>query len=285
MTRLSTNITPYWQKIRQMIKESDIVLEILDARLVELSRNAELEEMIKEINRPVIIVVNKADLVSRQALEISIDKLKDNVKGEVVYVSNRQTRTIKTLITTIKKVFEQYGKRESEVYNKFTPKRQRKHREAKGDIVVGVFGYPNVGKSSIINGLAFKKKAKVTSVAGTTHGAHWITAGSNIKLIDTPGILPLKYNDEVRLALIAAKNVEKIKERDIVSMRIIEMFLENNKKGLEEFYNIEIEGDNSYEILEEIGMKKAHLKKGGVVDEARTSTMIIRDWQQGKLKL
>jgi ribosome biogenesis GTPase A len=285
MRRQSTNITPYWQKIRQMVSESDIVLEILDARLVELSRNEPLEKIFKEIGRPIIYVINKADLVSRKALEIATDKLKDETKAEVVYVSNRQTRTIKTLLTTIKKVFEIYGKREDERYNKFTPKKQRQHRKAKGDIVVGVFGYPNVGKSSVINSLAFKKKAIVTSKAGTTHGAHWISAGSNIKMIDTPGVIPLEYNDELRLALIAAKNPEKIKERDVVAAKIIEMFIESNKQALEKFYNIKIEREDSYDILEEIGEKKGHLKKGGVVDEQRTSTMIIRDWQQGKIKL
>ena len=87
MVRESTNIVPYWQRIKETIKESDIVLNILDARLVELSRNAKLEELIKGIRRPIIYVINKADLVSKRALEIAVDKLKEQGIENIIYVS------------------------------------------------------------------------------------------------------------------------------------------------------------------------------------------------------
>jgi len=284
--RQNTNITPYWESVKKIIKESDIVLEVLDSRLPELSRNPQLEKMIKEVGRPMIYVINKADLISREALDISLDNLKEETGNPVTFVSVKKKATIRNLLAQIKKVFEKYGKPEKDVYNKFTPKSVRHQRVAKGDIIVGVLGYPNVGKSSIINSLAFKKKAKVSNVAGTTHGAHWIKASEEIKLIDTPGVIPLQYNDELRLGLIGSKNPEKLKDIDMVAMKIIEMFLEKNKKALEKKYNVEINQElNSYEVLEEIAKIKGHLKKGGVADETRTSTMIVRDWQNGELKL
>jgi len=275
---------PRWQTIARIIKESDIVLYILDARIPEYSLSEEIVKMIKQQGRPVIYVINKADLVSRTALEKSVDKLKEQGK-EVVYTAHKKTNTIRNLLVRIKRIFSIHGKRPETLKEKYAPKKEVKHREAKADIVVGVIGYPNVGKSTVINALSFKKKAKVAEKAGTTHGMHWIKASEQIKLLDSPGVIPLRYIDETKLALISAKSVDKIKDRDVVAMRIIEMFINKNKKNLEDFYKIKLEGENSVEILDEIGKKKGHLKKGGEVDDTRTSVMIIRDWQTGRLKL
>ncbi len=273
---------PYWNLIEEIVKESDIVLNILDARLVEESRNKKIEEIIKEKKRPVIYVLNKADLISRKDLEWKIDDLKRETGKEIVYVSNRQRRTIKTLLAKIRQMFAEYGKRPG-----FVPEIKKPYREAKGDIVVGVVGYPNVGKSSIINSLSFKKKVKVSKKAGTTHGIHWVKAGDEIKLIDTPGVIPLEKPDEARLGMIAARSPDRIKEPDLVAAKIISMFL--NEKKLEKlgyFYSVKIpEEMNAYEILEFIAKEKKHLKKGGVADEIRTAMMIVKDWQDGRLKL
>lgn len=277
----------YWDSVKQIINESDIVLEIVDARAAEMSRNEQLEKLIKESGRPKIIVINKADLVNRNFLEAAIESLsKDN--EYVVYVSDRRRNTIKNLLAKIRQIFAKHGKRPKEIFDKFTPNKKREHREAKGDIVIGVVGYPNVGKSSIINALSFKKKAKVSTKAGTTHGIHWITASKEIKLIDTPGVIPFSNADDAKLGFFAARSPEKLKDPELVAGNIIELFKKNNMlKKLEEFYNVKIENPeaNQYEIIEEIGRKKSHLKKGGVVDEARTSIIIVRDWQNGKLKL
>lgn len=278
---------PYWDLVRQIVRESDIVLEILDARAVDLSRNEQLENIISEVKRPRIFVINKADLVDRKALEIAIEKVERqrNVEGEyVVFFSNKIKKTTRNLLAKIKQVFAKHGKRAN-----FVPALKRPYREAHGDIIVGVVGYPNVGKSSVINSLAFKKKAKVASKAGTTHGIHWISAGEEIKLIDTPGVIPLSYQEEARLGIIAAKSPEKIKDPEVVAGKIIEMFInENRLENLEDYYQFKIKEenkDNPYLILEQLSLDKKHLKKGGVADEKRTSTMLIKDWQDGRLKL
>lgn len=187
---------PYWNLIKEIIRESDIILEVLDARAVEISRNEVIEKMVRDWNVPRIFVVNKIDLVNKKDLELSVEKLLREIENlqlgnreagrdEVVYVTNRRTKTIKILIAKIRQMFKVFGKRKHFAPNPFI---ERPFREAKADIVVGVIGYPNVGKSSIINALCFKKKAKVASKAGTTHGVHWLSAGKDIKLIDTPGV-------------------------------------------------------------------------------------------------
>ncbi|MAG28053.1 hypothetical protein CMI47_21210 [Candidatus Pacearchaeota archaeon] len=289
----------YWDVIRRIVKESDLVLEILDARLVELSRNDKVEEIIKEIGRPFIFVVNKSDLVSKKGLKNQVEKLRK--MGEVVFVSAKDRRSMRILYSAIKKVFKEHGKREQTVRKVGDPK--LKYREAKGDIVVGVLGYPNSGKSSLINALAHKTKVKVSKKSGTTHGIHWVKATNEIKLIDSPGVIPLIkdtgdkspvspnskefVDDEVRYGLIGAKDTERLRNPELVSDAVIGLFIKNNRKSFEEFYGIEIgDGDvNVNDISEMIGRKKGFVTKGDVVDEHRTAGVIVRDWQQGRLKL
>jgi len=216
---VNTNIEPYWDLIKRIIQESDVVLEVLDARLVELSRNEEIEKLIEEVGRPIIFVVNKIDLVDKNRVKEQVKDLMN--KGEVVYLSAKDKSSFKILLYIIKKVFKEHGKR------KETDKPL--HREAKADIIAGVLGYPNVGKSSIINLLCHRKKAKVSRKPGTTHGIHWIRASPEIKLIDSPGVIPLSREDEIRYGLIGARGEETLRHPDIVVYAVIKLFLEKNK--------------------------------------------------------
>ena len=271
----------YWDVIKRIIIESDLVLEILDARLVELSRNEKVEELISEVGRPMLFVINKSDLVSGASLKNQVRELKK--KGEVVFISTKHKSTTKILLYAIKKVFKKYGKRESVERGRFDPK--PRYREVKADIVVGVLGYPNVGKSSIINALAHKKKVKVSKKAGTTHGVHWIKASNEIKLLDSPGVIPLSKEDEIRYGLIGAKDNERLKNPELVAHAVIKLFLKYSEKKFKDFYGISVKDEDPHEIVDEIAEKKGHLLKGGRFDENRTISMIVRDWQQGRLRL
>jgi len=271
---------PYWDLIKRIIIESDLVLEILDARLVELSRNEKVEELIEEVGKPMVFVINKSDLVSRESLKEQVKNLRK--KGEVVFISAKKPRDVKVLLYVIKKIFKKYGKREVVERKVGDPK--LKFREARGDIVVGILGYPNVGKSSIINALAHKKKVKVSKKAGTTHGIHWVKATNEIKLIDSPGVIPLNKGDEIRYGLIGAKDTESLKNPEIVAQALIKLFLKVNSNGFEDFYGVEVDSDVD-KVVEHIGKKKGYLLKEGRIDEHRTCSMIVRDWQQGRLRL
>jgi len=300
---------PYWDLVKRIIIESDVVLEILDARLVELSRNEEVENLIKEVGRPVIFVINKSDLADKNKLKKVVEELKE--KGEVVFLSAKEPGSWKMLLARIKQVFSKHGKRKKVERGKFAPK--QKYREAIGEMVVGVLGYPNVGKSSIINQLAHKKKVQVSKKAGTTHGIHWIKASDHIKLIDSPGVIPLRKEDEVRYALIGARNADRLKEPDVVADAIINMFWKMDKKALIKHYDIdlkdvdefeeEVEKEvigkdgkielkkekkirvDSFEVLDRIAQRKRYLVKGGESDVNRAAVLLIRDWQYGKLNL
>jgi len=271
---------PYWDVVKRIIEESDLVLQIVDARLVNLSLNDQVEDLIKEIGRPVIYVVNKSDLVSRSSLKRQIVDLRK--KGEVVFVSAKRKGSIKILLYAIKKIFRKYGKRP--VKERLVGEPKPAYREAKADIVVGVLGYPNVGKSSIINALAHKKKVKVSKKAGTTHGIHWVRASNEIKLIDSPGVIPLKKEDEIRYALIGARSPERLNDPEKVAGALVKLFGKNNTKSFERLYGVEIKGEVE-RVLEEVAREKSHLLKKGVLDINRTAMMIVRDWQNGKLRL
>jgi hypothetical protein len=272
---------PYWELIRKIITESDVVLEILDARFIELSRNERAEELIEEIGRPVIFVINKTDLAKKDTISKNLEKLKE--RGYVVSISAKKRNSARLLLYVIKKVFGEHGKQYSPAIEKFGPK--LKYREAKGEIVVGVVGYPNVGKSSIINMLSHKKKVMVSKKAGTTHGIHWIRATKEIKLIDTPGVIPLTREDEIRYGLIGARDIESLKDPELVAYAVIKLFLkENKKKEFEKFYDI-IMPDSPEEVIDNIAERKKFLMKGGKFDENKVYDLIVRDWQQGRLRL
>ena len=254
----NTDITPYWKVLEKIIEESDIILEVLDARMPELSRNKELEELINEKDKELVFILNKSDLASEKIVEKGRKLLKKQASCFVISSKNKES-----LGNLRKFIFSQ--SKNSKFFK------------------VGVVGYPNTGKSSIINALVRRKKAPVSSRAGTTHGQQWVKLKDNIRIIDSPGIIPLKQTDEIRYALIGSKNPEKIHDLELVAHKIIELFEDSD--NLEKHYKINVKDKNPEEIMEEIGKKKGYLKKGGKVDETRVAITLIREWQNGKLKL
>jgi hypothetical protein len=160
-----------------------------------------------------------------------------------------------------------------------------KRKQSWEDIRVGVVGYPNTGKSSVINVLTGRSAAKISPIAGLTRGVQWIKGEGKIMFLDTPGVIPMYEKDETEQALMSVIDPNKLENPDLAAMKIIQLFLENNKKSLEKFYDVKIETDDTFEILLKIGKRKNFLWKGGKVDEVRTALTIIRDWQRGNLLL
>lgn len=150
---------------------------------------------------------------------------------------------------------------------------------------VGLLGYPNVGKSSVINRLACRNAAKVSQVAGYTKGIHWIK-GKQMELVDGPGYIESKEKPgQLKMGFLGAKNPEKLTDPEVVAAEVIKEVLTRKRKNIEDLYKITIKTRDPMEIIEQIGRRRGHLKKGGVVEEKKTSIMIISDWQRGKLKL
>ena len=153
-----TNMKPYWNVIKDIIHNSDIILEILDARMPELSRNEEIETLTKESGKQLILILNKADLVSKKQLAINYEKLRDKFPCFIISTKDKiGTKRLREWLIANGKNKERFK--------------------------IGVLGYPNTGKSSIINSLSLAKKAPVSSKAGTTHGQHWIKSVANFSRV------------------------------------------------------------------------------------------------------
>ena len=261
---ISRDVLGYWQVIDKIINECDVILEVLDARMPDLSRNAEIEKKVFDAGKRLVFVMNKSDLVSKDVLDEERKILRKI--SECVYVSSKDDYDLKKLKALIFKDF-------SKVKDEF------------GKLRIGVVGYPNTGKSSLVNALIRKHSAKVSHRAGTTHGVQWMSFGDNALLMDSPGVIPLSNKDPVREGLLGAKDPERTVNPELVAMKLIEIFILKNPNALKEFFGIEFLGDNPDSVIDAVALKNNYLKKGGLPDRYRAIIFILRSWTRGDLKI
>lgn len=239
----------FWIIAKKIVKDADIVLEVLDARFPNITRISRLEKMAKE---KLILVINKVDLVSKNTLE----KIKIEFKtSNYVLVSSKNSKNLWELIQLIKN---------------------------KGK--VAVIGYPNTGKSTLINRLSSVGRAKTSSESGFTKGKQLIAGKNGIMLMDTPGIVPFESRDEVRLGLVSGISPAKLENPDLVATKLIHIFKKNNPLAFAGYYGVDMSLD-SYSILLEIGKKRHMLLKKWEIDERRAAVSVLEDWHKGKIKL
>jgi len=249
----------------KVIKISDIILEVLDARFIEETRNQKIEKLITDKGKKIIYVLNKSDLIDVKKLDKEL--LKEIYPYAFVSCANR--KGVKELRNRIKiesqkvETIDDYGR-----------------------IQVGVIGYPNSGKSSVINLLKGKSSARTGSEAGFTKGIQKLKLTDGILLLDSPGVIPSeKYSQEnqdmmSQHAKINARDYNKVKNPEVVVSAILKEY----PTQIEKFYSIKPDGDSEF-LIEELGKKLNFLSKGGVVDTDRTARKILRDWQEGKIRV
>jgi len=264
----------YPDVVQDVIRISDIVLEILDVRFIEETRNSEVEENILKSGKKLVYVLNKIDL-------IDIKKIKKNLLEEIkpfVLVSATKGIGLKELRTRIKIESKR-------ILTKNKGKRKRVH--------VGVIGYPNTGKSSVINMITRRGVAKTAKQAGFTKGMQKIRFGEGIIILDTPGVIPVSnYSTETSSfaqdAKVGARTYSDVKDPEgavaFLMKKRTKGHNEDYSKAIEKFYGIEVNGDVE-KLIEGLGRKKGLLKKGREVDVDRTARVILRDWQAGKIKI
>lgn len=241
----------FWRMVNEVIARSDIVLEVLDARMVEETRNKEVEKRIKNYGKQLIFVINKCDLVPESWLV----KAKKGL-FPVVCVESKSRKGK----TRLREKILRYTK--------------------KKEVKVGVVGYPNTGKSSVINMLKGRASAKVSPKSGLTRGIQLIKADNRITLLDTPGVFPFDKGDEVKLALLGTKNPQELKDPELCAMELIDRL----DRKVEKNYGAK-KGADEEESLENIALKLKKLKKKGEPDTETASRIIIKDWQSGKIRL
>ncbi len=254
-------MTSYKALVKDVIKKADVLLEVVDARFPDETRNIEVEREVGRLNKPLIIVINKCDLVSREKLEETKARL--SKVAPTIFISSKDRSGTTMLRHQILESASIKGR----------------------DILVGTLGYPNVGKSSVINSVTGRHRAGTSPVSGHTKGVQNVDAGSRIMFIDTPGVIPFGENDEYAQGLMGVKDANHLQDKVGVSLKIIEKMIAENKTSLESFYHITIENENSHDVLEIIGKQCNFLQKKGEVDVTRTATRIINDWQNGLLSI
>lgn len=246
----------FWEIVNRVIDKSDIILEVLDARLTNETRNKEVEDKAKRQGKEIIYVINKSDLIPKDNAE----KLKSKLMPSVFVSSIKHYGTTILLKEILK------------IANIKYPDKER--------ITIGVIGYPNVGKSSVINALKGRSSAPSSSKSGYTKHEQLIKVTKRIYLIDTPGVFPFMEKDELKHVLTASIDPAKIKDPEAAAMTLIQQL--NGK--VEAFYGIAKCPDEE-EALEKIAQAKKKLKKGNMPDTKAMSKIIIDDWQKGKISI
>jgi len=245
----------FWDVVNEVIKESDIILEVIDARFIDQTRNLEIEDKVNMRGKRLIFILNKSDLIT-----IPLATVEHSLKGqEYVFVSAKNNLGTTILRSKIKE-------------------------EKKRPLIVGILGYPNTGKSSLINVLKQKKSAGTASVAGFTRGLQKIKIDTGIYLLDTPGVIPYKEKDDIKHAMINIKHPSKIEDPEFIAEDILIIAIEKNPKLVETLYKIKLkEGEEIPELLGRIALNFKWLKKGGLPNIDLISRKIIEDWQRGRL--
>ena len=260
-------------KARRMMQENikliDLVIELVDARIPMSSRNPDIDELGK--NKARLILLNKSDLAEDKWNDAWMEYFKE--KGySVVKVNSKKGGGIKS----IQGVIQEACKEKIE--------RDRKRGILNRPVRAMVVGIPNVGKSTFINALAGKACAKTGNKPGVTKGKQWIRLNKNVELLDTPGILWPKFEDQtvgLRLAYIGSIKDEILNTEEL-SAELIQ-FLEVSYPGiLAEKYGIEETG-NGFADLSKIAESRHCLVRGNELDTEKAARMLLDDFRNGRL--
>ena len=263
------HMTKAKRMMQENIKLIDLVIELVDARIPISSRNPDIDELGK--NKARLILLNKSDLAEEKQNDAWVEYFKN--KGfSVVKVNSRKGGGIKS----IQGVIQEACKEKME--------RDRKMGILNRPVRAMVVGIPNVGKSTFINTLAGKACAKTGNKPGVTKGKQWIRLNKNVELLDTPGILWPKFEDQtvgLRLAFIGSIKDEILNVEELAAEMI--QFMKKYYTGvLAEKYNI-VESEDPYKCLADIAESRHCLLRGSELDTNKAALLLIDDFRGGRL--
>jgi ribosome biogenesis GTPase A len=259
--------------IRDNLKRVDAVVEVTDARIPRSSRNPEIKKLVGD--KPRIVLLNKADSADDEITKEWIDYYK---KSGVLAIPTdcRSGKGVNAFGSVIRKCLSEELER-------------RANRGMEGKAIrIMIVGIPNVGKSSFINRLSNGRRTKVEDRPGVTRDIQWVNTNDGIEVMDMPGVLWPKFDNKTvgeHLAFTGAVK-DQILDIEYLAMRLIEVLCENYFELMAERYKItheEIEGLDSYDILELIGKKRSMLMSGGRVNTERAAIMLLDEYRAGKI--
>lgn len=263
------HMTKAKRMMQENIKLIDLVIELVDARAPLSSKNPDIDELGK--NKFRLILLNKADLSSEKGNAMWTKYFEE--KGYfVVKINSRSGAGMKQISATIMEACKEKIERD------------RKRGILNRPIRAMVVGIPNVGKSTFINSFAGRAAAKTGNKPGVTKGAQWIRLNKQVELLDTPGILWPKFEDQavgLKLAMLGSVN-DEILNIDELSMELIKLLDEYFPNVISERYQIEKQ-EEPLKVLEEIARVRACLLKGNELDISKAANILMDDFRSGRL--
>ncbi|MDY4617296.1 MAG: ribosome biogenesis GTPase YlqF [Lachnospiraceae bacterium] len=263
------HMTKAKRQMQEDMKLIDLVIELVDARIPMSSRNPDIDELGK--NKARLILLNKADLADDKASSAWMSFFKE--KGYyVVKVDARNKGCMKAISSVIAEACKEKTERDR--------KRGIKNRPVRAMVV----GIPNVGKSTFINTFAGEACAKTGNKPGVTKGKQWIRLNKSVELLDTPGILWPKFEDQsvgLRLALIGSIK-DEILNIDELALALIELLKEYYSGVLTERYGVD-EKQATADILMEIAKNRNCIKAGNELDYSKAAVLLLDEFRSGKL--
>lgn len=266
------HMTKTKRKIQQSLKLIDLVVEILDSRIPISSSNPDLKNIIQ--NKPKIVLLNKCDKANKQATQKWIGYYAKN-NTVALAVDCRSGKGINQFAPAVRKVLKDKYK-------------SLENKGIKNPVLrVMIVGIPNVGKSSFINRIAKHSSAKVEDRPGVTRGNQWYTIAKDLEMLDTPGILWPKFDDETvgeHLAFTGAIK-DTILDCELLATKLIDILKRDGSSQFKARFKLEnedISDKGGYDLLGIIGKKRGILISGGEIDTERTANMILDEFRDGK---
>ena len=267
------HMTKTKRQIQSSLKLVDAVAEIIDARIPVSSRNPDLAKLVQ--NKPRVILLNKCDMANQTATKMWIDYFKKQnlVAIPVDCKSGRGLDKFAPAVNTV-------------MSHKIA--RLKEKGMVNPTIGIMIVGIPNVGKSSFINKMVKKNRAKVEDRPGVTRGNQWYTIAKNLEMLDTPGVLWPKFDDKTvgeHLAFTGAVK-DQILDIELLAVRLLDFIKELKPADFITRFKLEnedIENIDSYELLKMIGKKRGMLVSGGKIDTERAAIMLLDEFRSAKL--
>ena len=270
------------REISEDLKLIDVVVELLDSRIPLSSQNPDIAELTK--GKKKIIVLNKTDLSDNMQNEAW--KKYFNSNGQICILTDSN---LGKGINEVTKAIEEIMKEDLKKY----AEKGRTGRKIKAMIL----GIPNVGKSSFINRIVKTNRLEVGNKPGVTRKKQWISINDKINLLDTPGVLWPRFEDEKTALNLAFTGTIKddVLEQTEIAYQLLKFLLENYRQNVTERYKITLdyiekvlsqdqpENFNIYEIMQEIGKKRGAIISGGEIDDEKTAKIILDDFRSGRL--
>ena len=256
------------KKLKEQLSLVDAVIEVLDARIPLSSGYDNIAGLLND--KPRLILFNKTDLADRQKLKVFAEKIEKESGYPVIFSDAKNSKDLNLIV---KKAVELSEPRIQAIMKKGLLRRPAR---------VMVVGMPNVGKSSIINKLTRSSKTKTGAKAGVTRQQQWVRINPQLELLDTPGIIPMRQDNQARAQKLAFVNSvsENAYSNEIVANELLKLLSEKYPSIVREYYNL---SENDEIRIENISRSRNWIKTGGEADIERTSIYILRDFREGKI--